>query len=112
MLHSFLEKTDKPRETLVLEYSFGRKSSQKQGIEKTICHVWEYGGRLEMLKNVLVSIPVRGKFFYCVMVDLSKIKTIWNTFETCMQAAKESFTDLSPEVLLIGAKYDVFKNYG
>lgn len=46
------------------------------------------------------------------MVDLSRIKTIWNTLETCIQGLKESYTDLVPDMLIIGAKYDVFKNYG
>lgn len=114
MLYSFLEKSDTPRETLVLEYSFGRKSSQKQSIDKIICHVWEYGGRLEMLKSVLTSIPISKKFYYCVMVDLSKIKTIWDTLETSLQAVKENYTDTSnfPEIIIIGGKYDIFKNYG
>ncbi|XP_050347215.1 cytoplasmic dynein 2 light intermediate chain 1 [Nymphalis io] len=113
LLHSFLDKTETPKETLVLEYSFGRKSSQKQSIDKTICHVWEYGGKLEMLKNVLTSIPIDGKFFYFVMVDLSKIKAIWNTLETCIIAVKEKCND-SPdnlELIIIGGKYDIFKNY-
>ncbi|XP_045768832.1 cytoplasmic dynein 2 light intermediate chain 1 isoform X2 [Maniola jurtina] len=111
LLHSFLEKSDRPRETLVLEYSFGRKSSQKQGIEKIICHVWEYGGRLEMLRNVLVSIPVTGRFFLCIMVDLSKIKTVWNTLETCIQIVSDSYINSLPELIIIGGKYDVYKNY-
>ncbi|XP_039751267.1 cytoplasmic dynein 2 light intermediate chain 1-like [Pararge aegeria] len=111
LLYSFLEKSEKPRETIVLEYSFGRKSSQKQGIEKTICHVWEYGGKLEMLKNVLDSVPVRGRFYYCVMVDLSKIKTMWHTLEICIKTISENSTDTTPELILIGGKYDAFKNY-
>ncbi|XP_023935427.1 cytoplasmic dynein 2 light intermediate chain 1 isoform X2 [Bicyclus anynana] len=111
LMYSFLEKSDKPRETLVLEYSFGRKSSQKQGIEKTICHVWEYGGKLDMLRKVLDAIPLRGRSFYCVMIDLSKVKTIWNTLEICLQTIKESCINSMPELLIIGGKYDAFKNY-
>lgn len=114
MLYNFLEKSDTPRETLVLEYSFGRKSSQKQSIDKIICHVWEYGGKLDMLKSVLTSIPINKKFYYCVMVDLSKVKRIWDTLETCLQAVKENYTDTLnfPEIIIIGGKYDIFKNYG
>ncbi|CAG4971357.1 unnamed protein product [Parnassius apollo] len=67
LLNSFLEKTDTPRETLVLEYSYGRKSNQKQGIEKTICHVWEY-----------------GDYSDCTHFE---------------------------EIIIIGGKYDLFKNY-
>nr|XP_026501507.1 cytoplasmic dynein 2 light intermediate chain 1 [Vanessa tameamea] len=113
LLHSFLDKTETTRETLVLEYSFGRKSSQKQSIDKIICHVWEYGGKLKMLKDVLMSIPIDGKFFYCVMVDLSKIKAIWNTLETCIKAIKEKYNEPSDdlELIIIGGKYDIFKNY-
>lgn len=114
MLNSFLDKNDAPRETLVLEYSFGRKSSQKQGMEKTLCHIWEYGGKLETLNSVLASIPVRGKFFFCIMIDLSKIKTVWETMETCVQTMNDiySSSESMPELIIIGGKYDNFKNYG
>ncbi|KAI5638857.1 cytoplasmic dynein 2 light intermediate chain 1 [Phthorimaea operculella] len=113
LLHTFLDKNDAPRETLVLEYSFGRRSNQKQGLEKTVCHVWEYGGKLDILKNVLSSVPIRGKFFYCVIVDLSKIKKIWNILEACIQTMSETYegTEYSPELIIIGGKYDLFKNY-
>ncbi|KAF9418695.1 hypothetical protein HW555_004523 [Spodoptera exigua] len=113
LLYSFLEKNDPPRETLVVEYSFGRKSNQKQGIDKTLCHIWEYGGKLETLSNVLQSTPICGKFFFCIMVDLSKIKNIWETLETCIQVMNDVFstTNNSPELIIIGGKYDLFKNY-
>lgn len=103
-----------PKETLVLEYSFGRKSSQKQSIEKTICHVWEYGGRLEMLKHVLSSIPVQGACYFCVVLDLSKIKGLWNTLEICVQVMIDNYKDAAslPELIIVGGKYDLFKNYG
>lgn len=74
--------------------------------------MWEYGGRLEMLRNVLVSIPVTGRFFLCIMVDLSKIKTVWNTLETCIQIVSDSYINSLPELIIIGGKYDVYKNYG
>lgn len=114
MLHYFLDKTDQPRETLVVEYSFARKSNQKQGIDKTLCHIWEYGGKLEALNSVLSSIPVRGQIFFCVMVDLSKIKTIWDTLENCVQTMKDIYitSETEPELIVIGGKYDNFKNYG
>ncbi|CAB3223565.1 unnamed protein product [Arctia plantaginis] len=114
LLHYFLDKSDQPRETLVVEYSFARKSNQKQGIDKALCHVWEYGGKLEALNNVLASIPVRGQFFFCIMVDLSKIKTIWDTLETCVQTMKDITyvtSESKPELIVIGGKYDNFKNY-
>ncbi|KAM3964173.1 cytoplasmic dynein 2 light intermediate chain 1 [Aphomia sociella] len=113
LLNSFLDKTEAPRETLVLEYSFGRKSSQKQAIEKTICHVWEYGGKLDLLSTVISSVPVRGKYFYFIMIDLSKIKGIWSTLETCIQAITKPYTESekTPELVLLCGKYDLFKNY-
>ncbi|CAK1601068.1 unnamed protein product [Parnassius mnemosyne] len=112
LLNSFLEKTETPRETLVLEYSYGRKSSQRQGIEKIICHVWEYGGKLEMMKNVLTSIPVYKKSIFVIMVDLSKIKTIWNTLQICTETVSD-YSDRTQfeEIIIIGGKYDLFKNY-
>lgn len=109
-----MDKSDIPRETLLLEYSFGRKSNQKQGLEKTICHVWEYGGKLDLLKNVLSSVPVHANYYYCVMVDISKIKSIWTTLEVCIQAMVETYSDSNrtPELIIICGKYDLFKNYG
>lgn len=101
-----------PKETLVLEYSFGRKSSQKQSIERIICHVWEYGGRLELLRNVLSSIPQQGSCYYCVVLDLSKIRGLWTTMETCIKTMKDTYADAVPELIIIGGKYDIFKNYG
>lgn len=114
MLYSFLDKNDTPKETLVLEYSFGRKSNQKQAIEKNVCHVWEYGGKLDNLKTVLPSVPTRGKFYYCVMVDISKTRSTWNTLETCVQALNDTYTESenAPELIIICGKYDIFKNYG
>ncbi|CAH1646682.1 unnamed protein product [Spodoptera littoralis] len=113
LLYSFLEKNDQPRETLVVEYSFGRKSNQKQGIDKILCHIWEYGGKLETLNNVLQSIPICGKFFFCIMIDLSKIKNIWETLETCTQVMNDVYSTInnSPELIIICGKYDLFKNY-
>lgn len=115
MLNSFLDKNDTPRETLVMEYSFGRKTNQKQGMEKTICHVWEYGGKLDILKNILPSIPVNGKYYYCVIVDLAKIKSLWNTLESCIQAMVNTYAEQKSvlvELIIFGGKYDLFKNYG
>ncbi|XP_053613055.1 cytoplasmic dynein 2 light intermediate chain 1 [Plodia interpunctella] len=109
LLYTFLDKNETPRETLVLEYSFGRKSNQKQGIEKTVCHVWEYGGKLNLLKNVLTSIPMHGVHIYCIIIDLSKVKSIWSTLELCLQSYSE--LEKTPEVIIIGGKYDIFKDY-
>ncbi|XP_050674006.1 cytoplasmic dynein 2 light intermediate chain 1 [Leptidea sinapis] len=111
LINAFLEKNDKPRETKVLEYSFGRKSSQKSGIEKCICHVWEYSGKLEMLKDVLTPIPINDNFYICVMIDLSKVKCIWNIIETCLQIITEKYQSTVYEIIIIGGKYDIFKNY-
>ncbi|CAG4948706.1 unnamed protein product [Colias eurytheme] len=113
LINAFLDKNDNPRETLVMEYSFGRKSSQKPGIDKMICHVWEYGGKIEMLSDVLLSIPIRGSFFFCIMLDLNKIKEIWNTLESCIQALQKNFSnaDSALEIIIVGGYYDQFKNF-
>ncbi|XP_060803914.1 cytoplasmic dynein 2 light intermediate chain 1 [Amyelois transitella] len=109
LLYSFLDKNDTPRETLVLEYSFGRKSNRKQGIEKTVCHIWEYGGKLNLLKNVLISIPIQSGYIFCIMIDLSKIKSIWSTLELCLQTYSDM--EKTSEIIIIGGKYDIFKSY-
>lgn len=83
-------------------------------MEKTICHVWEYGGKLEALKNVLPSITVKGSYYFFIVVDLSKVKRVWDTIDTCVQAIQETYADsyIKPEVVIVGGKYDIFKNYG
>ncbi|XP_041987416.1 cytoplasmic dynein 2 light intermediate chain 1-like [Aricia agestis] len=111
LIHHFLDKHDAVKETLVLEYSYGRKTSPKQGMEKTICHVWEYGGRMDMLSTVLKAIPTGDNFTYCIMIDLSKIKTLWNVMETSIRSMIDNFDAKLPELVIICGKYDLFKNY-
>lgn len=64
-----------------------------------------------MIKSVLTSIPMKGRVTFCVIVDLSKVKTIWGTLEVCF-AAIESISGENIEVILLGGKYDILKNYG
>ncbi|XP_068632662.1 cytoplasmic dynein 2 light intermediate chain 1 [Battus philenor] len=112
LIYNFLDRNDTPRETLVLEYSFGRKSGQRQGMDKIICHVWEYGSKLQLLKNVLESVPMHKKSFFIIMIDLSKIKAIWNTLQTCLESINENTKNTNlQEVIIIGGKYDLFNNY-
>lgn len=52
------------------------------------------------------------------MLDLSKIKQLWNTLETCLQLEwfekTEDHSDSSArkDLVIIGGKYDLFQNYG
>ncbi|CAF4847723.1 unnamed protein product [Pieris macdunnoughi] len=112
LINTFLEKNEAPRETLVLEYSFGRKSIQKHGIDKTICHVWEYGGKLEMMKEALTAVPVEHNFYFCIMVDLNKSRSLWNVLEISLETIANNYKnpDTSPEIVIIGGNYDLFKN--
>ncbi|XP_022122812.2 cytoplasmic dynein 2 light intermediate chain 1 [Pieris rapae] len=112
LINTFLEKNEAPRETLVLEYSFGRKSIQKHGIEKTICHVWEYGGKLEMMKEALTAVPVEHNFYFCIMIDLNKSRSLWNVLEISLETIANNYKnpDTSPELVIIGGNYDLFKN--
>ncbi|XP_004925548.1 cytoplasmic dynein 2 light intermediate chain 1 isoform X1 [Bombyx mori] len=114
LLHMFLEKLETPRNTLVLEYSFGRKTNLKQAIDKNVCHIWEYGGKLDMLKNVLPVLPKTKNYYYCIMVDLSKPKTLLQTIEICLHAINEtqSISDnCVTNLIILCGKYDLFKNF-
>ncbi|XP_030037832.1 cytoplasmic dynein 2 light intermediate chain 1 [Manduca sexta] len=113
LINAFMNKTEIPKETLLLEYSFGRKSNSKQHIEKNVYHIWEYGGKLETLNNILLTLPVKGQFFYCIFFDLSKLKRLWETVENCVNALNElrSKSDVESTCIMIGGKYDLFKNY-
>lgn len=69
MIQRFLEKNDPVKETLALEYSFGRKSGRS--LNKDVCDVWELGGGT--LFSALLP-TVFGKFFcleYCNRCDLT-----------------------------------------
>uniref|UniRef100_A0A2A4IS59 Dynein light intermediate chain n=1 Tax=Heliothis virescens TaxID=7102 RepID=A0A2A4IS59_HELVI len=47
------------------------------------------------------------------MIDLSKIKNVWETLESCLQTIKKVYStpETSPELIIICGKYDIFKNY-
>ena len=40
----FLDRTETPRETTAMEYTFGRKSKGHNAAQKDVAHIWELGG--------------------------------------------------------------------
>uniref|UniRef100_A0A2S2R9V5 Cytoplasmic dynein 2 light intermediate chain 1 n=1 Tax=Sipha flava TaxID=143950 RepID=A0A2S2R9V5_9HEMI len=88
LIHKFFDKSEKPKPTLALEYSFARRSGKS--LTKDICHVWELGGGL-VFKDLLSVIieKTKGKRLSVVLVlDLSKPDVVWSTMESLLKEVK------------------------
>ena len=66
---------DKPKPTVALEYTFGRRSNTTSNV-KDIAHIWELGGgvRLRELINVPITPQRTPNAVVVVCVDLSKVR--------------------------------------
>ncbi|XP_050441539.1 cytoplasmic dynein 2 light intermediate chain 1 [Adelges cooleyi] len=134
LIHRFFDKSEKPKPTLALEYTFARRSGKS--LAKDICHVWELGGDA-VFKNLLSVIigKTEGRCLSIVLVlDLSKLNTIWNTLDNLLEEVfsqlkslpkienfnqidiqnnddKQYMTPLQVPLIIVGSKYDVYQNY-
>ena len=88
LIHRFLERDESPKQTLALEYTFGRKTNQN--LVKDVCHLWELGGGT-MYTN-LVETPLVAQQLpntaVVIVIDLSKPEKIWNTLNTLISSVK------------------------
>jgi len=89
LIHRFLEREEAPKQTLALEYTFGRKTNQN--LIKDVCHLWELGGGT--LYTNLIETPLSANKLpdttIVVLIDLSKPERIWNTLTTLISSVKE-----------------------
>lgn len=89
LIHRFLEREEAPKQTLALEYTFGRKTNQN--LIKDVCHLWELGGGT--LYTNLIETPLSANKLpettIVLVVDLSKPERIWNTLTTLISSVKE-----------------------
>ncbi|XP_015919118.2 cytoplasmic dynein 2 light intermediate chain 1 [Parasteatoda tepidariorum] len=93
--YKFLERTETPKNTLALEYLFGRRS---KGIEtgKEICHIWELGGGTLFMD--LLEIPITPEnlrnLSVVLVLDLSKPEELWYTMQTLLDAVKKRIDEV------------------
>ncbi|EZA52630.1 Cytoplasmic dynein 2 light intermediate chain [Ooceraea biroi] len=141
MVYRFLEKDEKPKPTIAMDYSFGRKTVKS--LVKNIVHVYEVGH----LASSLVSVAMTGSTLthsphhtaLLMMLDLSRPEELWASFEEIMSAIRnglkmsydsdtieelrerrkadrkkelERGVDPFPmKICIIGGRYDEFKIY-
>nr|XP_050867107.1 cytoplasmic dynein 2 light intermediate chain 1 isoform X1 [Vespula vulgaris] len=92
MINRFLEKDEKPKPTIAMEYSFGRKAGKS--LVKNIVHVWEIG----YVASSLISAAMSGSALthsphhtaLLIMLDLSKPEVLWITFEEILSAVRSA----------------------
>ncbi|XP_026823662.1 cytoplasmic dynein 2 light intermediate chain 1 [Ooceraea biroi] len=141
MVYRFLEKDEKPKPTIAMDYSFGRKTVKS--LVKNIVHVYEVGH----LASSLVSVAMTGSTLthsphhtaLLMMLDLSRPEELWASFEEIMSAIRnglkmsydsdtieelrerrkadrkkelERGVDPFPmKICIIGGRYDEFKEF-
>ena len=83
---------DKPKPTVALEYTFGRRSNTTSNV-KDIAHIWELGGgvRLRELINVPITPQRTPNAVVVVVVDLSKVG---GPDERCARRARRLYPGL------------------
>ncbi|XP_055853001.1 cytoplasmic dynein 2 light intermediate chain 1 isoform X2 [Episyrphus balteatus] len=101
-INSFFEKEELVRPTLALEYTYGKRTSSTQGIQKQILHVWELGS-LENSEQ-LIDVPLRShganNFAVILFIDLSQPKTLWLDLDNAYKGLKNAYTNLLNETEL------------
>ncbi|XP_018058643.1 PREDICTED: cytoplasmic dynein 2 light intermediate chain 1 [Atta colombica] len=141
MVYRFLEKDERPKPTIAMDYSFGRKTVKS--LVKNIVHVWEVG----YLASSLISVAMTGSTLthsphhtvLLIMLDLSQPEELWSSFEEALSVIrngskmsydtntiqelrnkraadrkKELERGVDPffmKICIIGGRYDEFKEF-
>lgn len=96
MINKFLDRDEAPRPTLALEYSFGRRSSPGQGVQKQVCNVWELGSLSN--SNQLIEVPLKShglnNFTAVIILDLSQPDNLWTDLEIALHGLKQAFQSI------------------
>ncbi|XP_068085310.1 cytoplasmic dynein 2 light intermediate chain 1 [Anabrus simplex] len=83
LIHRFLDRDETAKQTLALEYTFGRKAGRS--LVKDVCHIWELGGG--SLFTSLLSAPLAAadnlrNVTVVLVLDLSLPQQLWFTLES------------------------------
>ena len=84
-----MERDEAPKQTLALEYTFGRKTNQN--LVKDVCHLWELGGGT-MYTNLIETPLVATQLPHTavvIVIDLSKPELIWSTVTSLISSVRE-----------------------
>lgn len=86
----FLDRTETPRATTAMEYTFGRKSKGHNAAVKDVAHIWELGGGSSHAP--LLQVPLHAETLkstsVMVVVDLSKPEALWVTIEKLVREVR------------------------
>ncbi|CAI5451762.1 unnamed protein product [Caenorhabditis angaria] len=91
---NFLEKREELKESVGLEFSFGRRT---RGNVKDIANLWELGGGHSVVQ--LLSVPISSaNVEVCsmfILLDMTKLEEMWTTLETVVEAARKIVENLA-----------------
>ncbi|KAF5404895.1 cytoplasmic dynein 2 light intermediate chain 1 [Paragonimus heterotremus] len=95
IIHRLLEKDDKPKPTLALEYSYGRKAVGAFPV-KSVVHIWELGGGTSLadLVDMTISTNSMWNFHMVLVLDISNPHELWKTMDTLLDAAKRRYEQI------------------
>lgn len=86
----FLEKEERPKATMALEYTFGRRA-KGHNMNKDIVHIWELGGGISL--SQLIAVPITENTLLntsvILVLDLSEPNKMWQTAETLLKNSQE-----------------------
>lgn len=89
LLQRFLDREETARQTLALEYTYGRKTGRT--LVKDVCHLWELGGG--SLFTPLLATPITPRVLprlsLVLTLDLSRPSTLWTDLLSLIAALKE-----------------------
>ncbi|XP_050525012.1 cytoplasmic dynein 2 light intermediate chain 1 isoform X2 [Daktulosphaira vitifoliae] len=133
LIHRFFDKSEKPKPTKGLEYTFARRSGKS--LTKDICHVWELGGDLvfKTLISAIVGKNQHHNLSVVLVLDLSRPEALWNVMEILLKEVKtliycsnedeklnnvhdknledkQNNTSFPIPLIIVGSKYDVYQN--
>ncbi|GAB0100119.1 Cytoplasmic dynein 2 light intermediate chain 1 [Sergentomyia squamirostris] len=90
LINRYLDREESSKTTLALEYSYGRRSSPGQGIQKQVSHIWELGTVIN--SQELLEIPLRShnleNLSILLMLDLSEPQRLWTDTNTILNGLK------------------------
>ncbi|TPP61411.1 Cytoplasmic dynein 2 light intermediate chain [Fasciola gigantica] len=95
VINRLLEREEKTKPTLALDYTFGRKATGALPT-KSVAHLWELGGgvRLADLLGVPISPNALRNLNLVLVLDLSRPEELWTTMETLLENAKSRYEQI------------------
>ncbi|CAL8069515.1 unnamed protein product [Calicophoron daubneyi] len=95
IIHRFLERDDRVKPTLALDYTFGRKSAINFAA-KSVVHIWELGGGSQLADLIDITINPENvlNLTMILVLDLSKPEELWDTMEKLLDAARRRYRQL------------------